>query len=409
MAGDPELKLLVGYKKLFMSTVDFCLKPITAFRWGLLDLSGALLLSCGLLALPGCVRHHTVFNSSQYTLHAETELPVLTPPSETHDVGGIQAAMVRLSGHGPNRNADPVSCSISGDVFSLLPSSTADTWEVLSPSLQGWQVRFSQLDVTEEWGTFVGKLALLQESHCFAEGLDVYAIQRAIVRVIPFPADQALLFAYSFGNTGYVDLKPGLQVRLESSSEDGHRTESIQFDVVASDGEGVKLKAAHRGLIKASELRADLAEVSQLSQEKPFLRLFLQQATTGTEQARDSMLLGTSDVQSLVEASRRIAQEGISACAKPPTGTRCVVFAEGGMSLLAAITVNHRTRFYAPGTTLGQILDALPEREQQKAISTVAVERPSDAGLYARIAFRHSAESTGLLILLSGDRVSWAR
>jgi len=369
-----------------------------------------LSLGCALLPVTGCIRHRTISSSGKYTLHSETELAVLTPPVQGRDAGDVQTAIVTLGKQRPKkRQEDPLTCSTSGDVFSLSPtSSTPGAWEVKSPSLHGWQVRISQIDVTEEWRIFVDELSLLQKRQCFGPGLDVFAIQRAIVRAIPFPADQALLFAYSFGNTGFVDLEPGLRIKVERSTANGNRSNSVQFDVVAATAVGVNLKSTRWNLLRSLDIDADLSQAAQVFKTTPFLRLFLQQGTTESQQSRDPMLLGATSVQELTNATQRISKAGTSACAAPSDAVKCVVFANGGISLLASIIVNNRAHFYAPGTTLGQILDALPDKEQGEALATVAVERPLGHGLYAPIAFPHSLESVQLLILLSGDRVSWS-
>ena len=120
------------------------------------------------------------------------------------------------------------------------------------------------------------------------------------------------------------------------------------------------------------------------------------------------MLLGAPSAEDLTEVTQRIFKEGTSACTKSSEKVKCVVFANAGVSVLASVVVNHHVRFYAPGTTLGQILNALPEKEQEEALATVAVDRPSGRGLYAHVTFPRSLEYMRMLILLSGDRVNWS-
>ncbi len=377
------------------------------YRFLLLEV---LSLGCALVPMAGCIRNRTIMSSEKYTLHAETELAVLAPPVFGRDSGDFQTATVVLGEQRTKpRKAGPLTCSISGDVFSLSPSSSIPgTWEVKSPSLHGWQVTASQIDVTAEWRAFVDKLPLLQRWQCFEPGLDVYAIQRAIVRAIPFPAEQTLLFAYSFGNTGFVDLEPGLRIKVERSATNGKRSPSVQFDVVAAPGTGVHLKLSGWRLLRPLDMDSDLSRAAQVFETTPFLRLFLQQGATDSQHAREPMLLGATNVQDLAALTQRISTEGTSACIAPSSSVKCVVFADGGISLLASIVINNRDRYYAPGTTLEQILDGLPDKDQGKALATVIVERPVGHGLYAPIQFPHSLESVRLLVLLSGDRVSWS-
>ena len=179
--------------------------------------SAFLVLWC-LFLCAGCAHRVPTINET-YSLEESSGyfllVPSIAPQSSNTD---FQTSLIVLPGDKPI--ADPnfrQRCSINGPVFSLRPNNAdkPNQWIVRSFNVQGWQKRGGDLDIKAEWNRFTRDLLLLERQSCFPRQHSFFAIRRAIAENIPLPASEAPLFFYSFGNTGFVDLAPGMQIKVE--------------------------------------------------------------------------------------------------------------------------------------------------------------------------------------------------
>jgi hypothetical protein len=129
----------------------------------------------------------------------------------------LQTTAVNLNGPSmsiPSRNRGE-ECLIRGSAFTLVPVSTGQNWDFQTPSANGWSTPAVYENADKEWPLFLVQLAQLASGGCFAKSWSVDAIQQRLVEVMPMPADQALLFYYSLGSYGFVDLHPGMQLGVD--------------------------------------------------------------------------------------------------------------------------------------------------------------------------------------------------
>ncbi len=176
------------------------------------------LLPLLLLCFSGCL-HRKLSIQGNYTVEGNAGYPMLVPAfASTRVEGEFQTASVILQGaRRANQTELNPGCAIQGDVFSLRPGNPADGkhWTIRSLSVQGWNLRGGQVDTDEQWERFVRELARMQQRGCFPAGLSVFSLQRAFAAVIPLPASDVQSFFYSANAEGFVNLSPGMQIKIE--------------------------------------------------------------------------------------------------------------------------------------------------------------------------------------------------
>lgn len=377
-------------------------------------LLGALLLA-GLGWSAGCARRAAPLRVGAYRLQTLPDVTLLLAPGLTDQPGASQTTAVTLGS--PSRlgvDGGGEGCAIAGPIFGLRPPAVApadaahasERWEVVSPSVNGWKTDAIQAQADEAWSGFTRQLEALVAKGCFPAGMSTYAVHRRIAEAIPMPADKVLRYFYSLTSAGFVDLQPGMQLGIETVTDRMQaKSDMARLSVVDRPPLGVSLETMVTGEAAGKATATLLPRYAAM----PFLRLFLQRAATGTEEARDAMLLGGATAAALDAATAEVLQKGAAGCAGDRVeGTLCTVFAGSGVSLLTAVTVNGRPAFYAPGTTLSQIVDALSEVQRAKAAATVSMERSSAAG-YVPVEVPRTEEGRFNVLLLTGDRVRWRR
>ena len=174
------------------------------------------LLSLLLLFCLGCL-HRTPSIQGTYRLEENAGFPLLVPSFASTVVDGdFQTARLFLAENDRrNEGRRTRDCSVEGEVFSLHPDYPAASWTVRSLSLQGWNHRGSEIDIDAEWKLLAEKLDLLERHGCFAPGETAASIRQAIASVIPLPAGELQSFFYSADAEGFVDLAPGMEIKLE--------------------------------------------------------------------------------------------------------------------------------------------------------------------------------------------------
>ncbi|WP_158943919.1 hypothetical protein [Granulicella sp. S190] len=345
-------------------------------------------------------------------------MPSIVPVKTGED---FQTTRIVLSGNDKPRASATKQCSIQGPVFSLSPdaASTSDRWLITSPSIQGWQKRGGDIDVTAEWNSFTSALLGRKELGCFPKEVSLSSITNAIIEHIPLPANESLLFFYSFnGSSGFADLSPGMQIKIEQISIESRNGKATggkpisleaQYEVVPSSASGVSLqpsKASRRPSTRSSGQEESFFNLSSRFQATPLLRLFLETAKDGN--TKQPALIGASNMADIESATKLIEQSNTGNCPASLTNVVCTPFAQGtGVSLLFPIWVNGKLSYRPIGTTLEYMIAILQANKKSRAIETISLKRPLATGGYAEVVFPRTMEDAGQILLLSGDRLTW--
>ena len=378
------------------------------------------LLPLLLLCFSGCL-HRKLSIQGNYTVEGNAGYPMLVPAfASTRVEGEFQTASVILQGarRATQTELHP-GCEIPGDVFSLHPGNPADGkhWTIRSLSVQGWNLRGGQVDTDEQWEQFVRELARMQQRGCFPAGLSVFSLQRAFAAVIPLPASDVQSFFYSANAEGFVNLSPGMQIKIEEMLGSREVTGQIHssyayYEVVSSTGTGVTLRrsaSSHRGQNQSTGRESNLyPHLAGSFASAPLMRLFFESFPAGGSK-RNAMLLGASHLDDLEAATRLLEAQGNQACADHKENFVCVTFKDDSVSLLSPIRVNEHLFFYPFGTQLAIILQSLPRDKQTEALATIHVTRRLARGDYAEILFTKTMEGARQLVLLPEDRVRWSQ
>ncbi len=372
--------------------------------------------------------HKMPLDKRAFSLEGPPEFPIMTPSGSPGTRNNdFQNNQVELAGKEPPTHALPaVNCTVKGNLFSFAPakSSRPGLWVVTSPNVPGWERRADSIDLESEWMGFAREVVTLQRSGCLPKDESLQAVLRQILEVIPVPASQELLYTYSLGRSGFVDLVPGMQLVIERGSfrtkagttvpASGNDEFSEHLDIVERGPADSALRVTgtvSRGLGKALESGKDSPRsVLDRFAASSSLRLMLL-TLRDDETRRFPVLLGATEPFAIWDASNRIAGGTLRECPSfPSSGLECLFLdRDWAVSVLMSVWVNGR-RFYHPlGTTVGSLIGRLPEREANRALATVSMERPLVGGGYARVNFPHDREGAGKVILLNGDRLKWRR
>ena len=367
-------------------------------------LPGLALLCLG--AAVGCVRHGMRAGVGGYRLQMLPNVTLLLAPGLVEQAGSVQVTEVAL---GRSARGDAGGCAVRGSLFALKAGDVAGRWQMTSPTASAWNTPEIEAEADGEWSAFTRQLEGLVAAGCFPAGVSGSSAQRRIVEAIAVPADKVLRYYYSLAATGFLDLQPGMEIGIETVTDQARATSAtVRLSVVDRPPAGVALEATTARGRGRKGGDAPVSTVPQRFSAMPLLRLFLERAATGTEEAREAMLLGATTSAEMDAATAVILQKGVAGCAGEAGGTRCLVFAGTGVSLLTEVSVNGRPAFYAPGWTLSQIVDSLPEPQRARAVATVSMERSSAAG-FVPIEVPRTEEGQFNLLLVNGDRIRWRR
>lgn len=377
-------------------------------------LSGAALCAI-LLCCSGCLQHKISIESG-YRLTENAGAPMLVPTGGNNSIQGeFQASKIVLPGASAGANQQ---CAINGEVFSLRPSDLRH-WIVRSPSLSGWNTLAGEIDIDGQWSTFTRDLERMKENGCFPSDLTTIRIRTAIAQRIPLPAIQVPSFFYSQQGLEFIDLAPGMEVRLQQilpsgkttgpQSKHAFRMLLANYAIVPSQGEGLQLKLTQS--IRTGTKTAPEPEVKGFfSLSRQFapahvLRLSLK-GFTGNRPDSDAILIGASSDAQLNAVSRLILQTARARCVDYP-GTVCISFPRDALSLFSTIWINGRKASYPFGSAFGAVLRSLPQSQQSEALRSARVFRELSPGHYAEIEFPRTPSGASQLLLLPADRIQW--
>ena len=373
-----------------------------------------------LLCFSGCL-HRKVSLQGNYTVEGNAGYPMLVPAfTSTRVEGDFQTSNVILQGARQDSHTElAAGCVIQGDLFSLHPGIPADSkhWTMKGLSVQGWNLRGGKVDTDEQWKMFVGQLALMKQQGCFPPEMTIFSLQQAFAAVIPLPASEVQSFLYSANSEGFVDLSPGMEIKIEEMLASGEATAQRQtaytyYQVVSSTELGVALRrsvSGHRGQNQLAGQESNLyPHLPDSFAKAPLMRLFFESFPAGGSK-RNAMILGASHLNGLEAATRLIEAHGNEACAAQESNFVCITFKDDSVSLLSPIRINEHLSFYPFGTQLAIILQGLSGDKQTEALATVHVMRRLARGDYAEVLFPRTMESARQLVLLPEDRVHWSQ
>ena len=344
---------------------------------------------------------------------------------ESNQDGEFQRVMVILpAGRSDAKMRIGDDCAIHGAVFSLQPGSSSGnrSWVVRSPSIAGWETVSGEADVDAQWTFFVREIANMHDRGCFPFGLSTQFIRSAIAERIPLPANLAPVFMYSDQGERFVNLAPGMEIRIQrvlstqtpvnAGPRSTLRIMTVDYEVVLSNDGGIRLKRSHRpdGVQKASRGTADsqFLTLEQRFATTSAMRLFLQgfsEEKQGKTES-DPILIGASDTAQLDALTDLIRQRDPATCVVRP-GIACLDLPHGSISLFSIVWVNGHKDTCSFGAPLTTLLFPLSPLKQAKALESIRVMRRLDRGRYADIQFTRTPNGARQVLLLPGDRIEW--
>ncbi|KAA6461993.1 hypothetical protein DYQ86_10195 [Acidobacteria bacterium AB60] len=380
---------------------------------------------CLLGALLCCAAcsHPKIAREPGFRLLENGDAPMLVPAdTPTSNPGDFQTTTLVLPGSSAAaRNPANPPCSIDGEVFSLRPASPPDkrSWIIRSPSISGWDALAGRFEMSAQWKSFTRALDRLPEDACFPAGLTTLEMRVAVAQRIPLPTNQVALFLYSDQGTGFADLSPGMEIRLQrflppagssgANSEGPRQIWVAGYEVVPRPGKGVGLKLARRPRHNAApDAGAEAGELLSLAQrfgQTPVLRLFLE-GVYGTGKVSHGILIGAS-TQTQIDALTQLIHQSDPARCLNSQGTVCMEFPLGAVSLSSSIFINGRQTPCLFGESLAALLRDRPQPEQTTIFQSLQVLRRVQPGRYAAIDFPRTLEGAAQLVLLPGDKITW--
>jgi hypothetical protein len=358
----------------------------------------------------GCVSR-TATETKVYRLDQGRGYPVLVPsltPDQTAQ--DTRKTRVHLGGASDLPPSKQISCRATDPPFSLEPASGEGEWLLSSPTASYWEQLERQQDIKSLWMKFRDDIAYLSSDGCFGEKLATSEAVRAIVEHMALPAADLLYFYYCFSGTGFVDLVPGMQVRVERdlilrrNETEVMKPLEAQYEFVSASNDGGvtirRTQSENRALTKKHGPETDVIfELAQAVGSARYLRLFLESESVGSANRRP-ILIAAENEKTMADASRKIS-EGAECDATRSADVRCIKF-QPGVSLLIKLTLNGKQSYKPFGTTLGQVVPDSP-----KSIQTLSLRRHMRSGAYAEVIFPKTLDAALQLVLIDGDRLSW--
>jgi hypothetical protein len=383
----------------------------------------AMAALCALLSFStGCLQHRISVGNG-YRIDDKSGTPMLVPIAmQTASSEPIQTVMITLPAKSSEANKSvPDDCAIHGSVFSLRPGSGSDKrdWFVQSPSISGWNMLGAEMDVDAQWKFFIRDLARMHDRGCFPPGLSTQSVRSAISERIPLPAGEVPIFMYSDQGERFVDLAPGMEIRIQKvlSTEASLNSDlgtslrllTVVYDVASHHNDRVRLRLSRRsnGGQKSPLATQDrqLLNLGRRFSEASVLRLHLQGLSLG-ESETHGILIGASGPTQLNALTDLIRKRDPVACTRSP-GAMCLDLPSGSVSLFSIISINGHRTTRPFGTSLASLLFRLAPPKQAQALESVRISRRMSRDRYAGIQFTRTVDGAAQLLLLPGDKIEW--
>jgi hypothetical protein len=380
-----------------------------------------------LLTLSGCALKRT---SGVYQLKQIESQYFLLPPNTSDSTEKYQKLSIPLAQMGGHRQtSDNVACSIKGAWFSFYRVPGSKFWTAEVPAATAWERSGGTVDMKDEWQAFEADLYGLLHRRCFSS-LDEYSLaKQRIATNLPAPASDALFYRYGYGPGGYVDLAPGMQLRIERDlyaaedseqprPEDYRGTTITSYGIAPSGEDEVKLvflridkrsppADALHAIVPSPNLDANL--VSQFSASSR-LRLFLQDLVVSGNAKTPAILIGASSEIDLKAVTAEIETKPQVSCTDLVRWrVTCAIF-HGAVTVspMLQVTVNGAQSYIPIGSKLWFVLPLVQGAKDAKLVRTLRVQRLY-LGKMTDVRFAHNQEEISQLLLVGGDRISWSR
>lgn len=393
-------------------------------RSGLRRLFKMMMMSAALGMLTGCIPRRAAIPGYYRIVSIDSQYFEL-PPNTSSGNGSHLTIPITLSINGISHAQPEQNCSIHGRWFSFYHSITGKDvrWFANTPSADAWAESGGSVDMGAEWETFLRELAILQDKGCFASADAATWIKTQIAERMPLPADSALLYRYSFGPGGYVDLAPGMQLQIErvlllsdAGGQQGNAKSqgplTTTYNLVRSSDNGVQLK-----LIRGGEKDPRLNGFSMKWPDRilainfktsTWLRLMLQSVVISGDIKRPAILLGGSDLARLNAATDELVSDPRASCnnIRVPQ-VFCTEFnGSVAVSPKVGIVVNHRRVYVPVGSKLWSVLPRMSNSSKSTMLKSLRVQRKFANG-YVDVRFDDNVEHISQLTLVGGDKISW--
>jgi hypothetical protein len=311
-------------------------------------------------------------------------------------------------------------CSIHGPWFSFYPApGNKPQWIAETPSAAAWEQSSGTVDMMDQWQGFESALYGLQRRHCFAS-LDEYlsARQRIAASLSP-PAGDTLYYRYGFGPGGYVDLAPGMQLRIErdffgARPTDYQGTTITNYEISGNDESGTAIKflgveKRSAGSTTPVPTPSDVGLATQFA-TTPHLRLFLLNLVVSANAKAPAILLGASSKEDLNAPGQAIESDPAISCSRlrrwPVT---CALF-DGSVTVspMLEVFVNGAPTYIPIGSRLWAVVPDRTKPQQATLMRTLRLRRRVQ-GKLVDVKFVPDSNTLSQLLLFGGDRISWAK
>jgi hypothetical protein len=270
-----------------------------------------------------------------------------------------------------------------------------------------------------EWEKFLQETSGLVQARCFAPGIDFLAVKRKIVEGMSMPADDALLYRYSFGQGGYVDLAPGMELRIERNipaekAGSSLRTITTSYGFSSTSGNNTQINflrslEGSKPTIAGTSTFPD-ATLATTFHATPHLRLILQRLTVAADTNSPAILLGGADMAALDEATHEAVDDPKLLCeGLRKYAVTCVDF--NGLvtvSPVLNVKVNGHLTYVPLGSKVVYVFSLTPDRSSSEPAKTLKIRREFD-NHYRDLQFHHDEQDYSQILLFGGDEISWSK
>ncbi len=287
-------------------------------------ISLSLAVSLFLLQSLGCAAHRS--QTGAFYKLTQIDSQYFLVPNGSRIVGRRQQFQISIAP--AQEQSVQKNCSINGEWFSLYPADPPTTqWTVETPSADAWAAAGGQVDLKPEWDRFLREISTLAQKQCFSADEGLAAIKQKIVAGMAMPADESLLYRYSYGQAGYVDLGPGMELRIERNVATANAVHEIKasspmrtivtsygFRSVGGNGVQMSFLGSQGDIASDSALKLPDRALATEFKATPHLRLILQRLEVSANSSNPAILLGGSEIKDLDAATAAASRNPNTTC-----------------------------------------------------------------------------------------------
>jgi hypothetical protein len=310
-------------------------------------------------------------------------------------------------------------CSIKGQWFSFYPApGSKPQWIAETPSAAAWERSSGAVDMMDQWQGFESALYGLQQRHCFASPDEYLSAKRRIAASLSPPSGDSLYYRYGFGPGGYVDLAPGMQLRIErdffgARSTDYQGTTITNYEISGNDESGIairflRVEKRSEGATTPVPTSSDVGLATQFV-TAPHLRLFLLNLAVSANTKAPAILIGASSKEELNAPTQAIESDPAISCSTlQRSPVTCALF-DGSVTVspMLEVFVNRAPTYLPIGSRLWAVLPHLTDPQQARLMRTLRLHRRFQ-GKLVDVKFVPDSNTLSQLLLVGGDRVSWS-